>query len=381
MTLHLQTTAAPIIYADIINSQFNKSESHYVSLTDRLNNATKDVWLQSVVDDSMDVFRSNNPSLKKWSQLTFCRALSTTLDLIDIDVTLQRVLDIIHVCNLLEHFDPIKVMPICVYEDEHRPNRYVCWDGQHTAIILYIIANRILGIADLSKVEVPMVVYASNQKSDMRNCFITLNSSEGKKGLDHIDIVHQKIFGVRTDGSTNAEWRLTEQKYRYLENYKIFLTHDKFGDTKQPGAYSRLDEFIDHSYDQSVTEKFAKYFFKICRSGRPVQPKESWMLYDFFELCHRQKINVDDAYIKEVADALRITGTDFDSIMFYNRAKSSYQEWWRINKPNPDNSLLGISYNENRIGLTFLIEQLRKSLTKPLPKYNAFWDVDTKDLF
>lgn len=381
MTMHLQPVGLQT-YADKVNSQFNKSQSHYVSLESRLNHATIDAWANDSVNDSTYVFKKKYPSLTNWSQLTFCKALTTTLDLIDIDVTLQRMLDISHVCNILERFDPIKVMPICVYEDEDRPGRYVCWDSQHTAIVLYIIANRVLGITDMSNINVPMVIYASHQKSDMRNCFITLNG-EGKKSLDHIDIVHQKIFGVRTDGSKNPDWVLTEQKYQHLENYKIFLTHEKFGDIREPGAYSRLDEFIDTFYNQSVTENFAKYFYKVCNSNRPVQPKESWMLYDYFQYCFSQKIKVDNHYIKEVADSLKVVGNnDFDSIKFYNRAKESYKDWWLANKPTQEaQDLRGISINEKKVGMSFLISQIAKHSNIQVPKYDMHWDIPSTDLF
>ena len=272
-------------------------------------------------------------------------------------------------------------MPICVYQDPQRPGRYICWDSQHTAVVLYIIATRVFNMK-IDEIEIPIVVYASNQKADMRECFVTLNSPEGKKTLDHIDKIHQKIYGVRTDGNTRPDWVFVERKQQAMEENKIFLTHRKFGDENEGGAQSRMDEFIDEKYDLEVNQNFAKYFFKMCYATRPVQPKESWMMYEFFNLCQMSKIPVDDQYISGVVNSLKTAfNGDFDSIALYNRAKSSYQDWWMQNKPNPDGTILGISYSEYRIGLTFLIKQIAKNFNGPMPKYPPHWTIPARDLF
>lgn len=369
-------------HADIVNSQFHKSKSHYVSLPQRLKDTVGLAgWKQELLDDAKEYFKARFQSLKTWSSVTLCRSEMALLSLIEIDVTLQRLFDIEHACNIIDHFKNIMVMPICVYEDPDRPGKYVCWDGQHTALVLYIIACEILG-EDIDKVEVPIVIYPSTMKSEMRQCFIELNG-EGKKQLDNIDKVHQKIYGVRTDGSTNPEWVLIEQKQQAIEKHEIFLTHTKFGDTDQPGAYTRLDEFLDHHYDLSITEQFAKCFNKICNSSRPVQPKESWMLYEYFRLCKVSKITVDDAYIVALSRSLRIINNDFDATKLYSQARTSYQEWFRANKPNPDGTLWGISYSEYPIGLTFLIAQVKKNMPAgfAVPKYNSNWAPLASDLF
>jgi len=386
LSLMTNTTYNPItvpatFYADQVNAQFKKSQSHYVGLAQRLASYQIEAWQIAVLDDAIARFKQRHPKLKKWAELKFCKALSAAMDLIDIDITLQRVLDIVHVANILDNFEALMAMPICVYEDPIRPGKYICWDGQHTAITLFVIADRILNL-DISKIEMPIVVYASNQKSDMRKCFITLNGPEGKKSLDHIDKIHQKIYGVRTDGSTRPDWLLVEAKQQVMEQNKIFLTHRKFGNDDEGGAQSRMDEFIDDSYDLEVNENFAKCFFKTCYATRPVQPKESWMMYEFFKLCQSSKIDVDDQYISGVAHSLKTAfNGDFDSIKLYNRAKSSYQDWWMANKPNPDGTLLGISYSEYRIGLTFLIKQIAKNFNGKMPRYTPHWDIPAKDLF
>lgn len=373
----------PRTYADIVNSQFHKSKSHYVTLAERLNNAVDtDEWKKALLDDAKEYFKSRlNKHIKKWSDVVLCRSEMTLMSKIEIDVTLQRLFDIEHACNILDHFKNIMVMPICVYEDKTRPGKYICWDGQHTALVLYVIACEILG-EDVDNVQIPIVIYPSTMKSEMRECFINLNG-EGKKQLDNIDKVHQKIYGIRTDGSTNPEWVLIEEKQQALEQNGIFLTHTKFGDTDQPGAYTRLDEFLDNYYELSITQQFAKLFNKVCGSSRPVQPKESWMFYEYLRLCKVSKITVDDSYIVALAKSLRIHNNDFNASKLYDRAKLSYQEWFRQNKPNPDGTLWGITYSERPIGLTFLIAQIKKNMPDgfAVPHYNGNWKPLPSDLF
>lgn len=372
-------------YADTVNKQFNKSQSHYIDIAKRYHDSINSIdvdkdWKQSVIDDALVDFKESNLNVKDWDDLQFCRSLTANLSLIDIDITLQRLLDVIHCANIIHRFDQLLVMPICVYEDKNRPGRMVCWDGQHTAVSLYIIARYVFK-KNIDDIEVPIVVYNSNLKSDMRRCFIQLNG-DGKKRLDNIDIVHQKIFGVRTDNSKNTDWLEVERKQQALESNKIFLTHDKFGDSDKPGAYSRLNEFIDTDYPIEITQRFAKYFFKICYSSRPVQPKESWMMYKFFELCMEQRIDATDEYITGVANSLKKAfNGNFDSNILHSMAKYSYQEWYRLNKPNPDSTLLGITYSEYKYCMPFLIAQIGKNFNGRLPTVpNAGWTVPQTDL-
>jgi len=379
--LNLQITK-PRTYADEVNSQFHKNESHYITIPERLKETIeKDEWRETLINDAKELFKNRFNKIKNWAQFALCTAVIAPLSKIEIDTTLQRMFDIEHACNIIDHFKSIMVMPICVYEDPDRPGKYICWDGQHTAIVLYIIACEILG-EDIAKVNVPIVIYPSTMKSEMRECFINLNG-EGKKQLDHIDKVHQKIYGVRTDGSTKPEWVLIEQKQQALEANGIFLTHTKFGDTDKPGAYTRLDEFLDQGYTLEVTQYFAKCFNKICGANRPVQPKESWMLYEYFRLCLASNIKVTDSYINAVAKSLRIKNNDFDSTALYNRGKESYQEWFRDNKPTPDGTIWGITYNERYIGLTFLFAQVAKNMPDgmEIPKYRSQWPVKASELF
>lgn len=367
-------------YAETVNKQFYKSKSQYVSLDKRLTETiANNNYRKSVIGASVDEFIVRNPQFSKWEDFTFCRCEKTTLDKIVIDITLQRMLNIMHACGILDKFQQIRVMPISVYEDPLAPGKFVCWDGQHTAIVLLLIAAYSLKL-DLSKCEVPIVVYASSQKAEMRENFMELNG-DAKLPLDLIDYFHQMVFGVRTDGSNNALWKLVEEKQQALEQAGIFATHKKFGDTDMPGALSRLDELMDtKNYDVSITQHFCKYFSKICSANRPVQPKEVWMLYEYFRLCQQEGIAVNDAYIAGVATSLQLDHGDFNAIALADKAKASYQQWWLDNNISIDGSLRGITYPEYRMVMTFFIKQVAKGFKGNVPVGNPLWPVPAVDL-
>jgi hypothetical protein len=374
-------TATVLVYADTVNQQFYKSKSQYVDLASRLaHTVSNDSFRQQLVEASIEEFKVRNPKLSDWVDFKFCQSGTTTLDKIVIDITLQRMLNLIHATRIMDKFKQIRVMPISVYQDPLAPGKYVCWDGQHTAIVLYMIAAQTLGL-DIAKCEVPIVIYESSQKSEMRENFMELNGN-AKLPLDLIDYFHQMVFGVRTDNSTNASWVLVEAKQKALESAKMFATHTKFGDGDQPGALTRLDELMDvKNYDLSITQHFCKYFVAICQSGRPVQPKECWMLYEYFKMCQNEGIVVDDAYIRGIARSLRTAfNGDFNSIVLAAKAKTSYQQWWLDTNRSFDGTLRGISYPEYRMGLTFLTKQIAKNFSGVVPTGNPLWPVPAKDL-
>ena len=113
-------------YAESVNSQFYKSKSQYVSLRQRLVDTLNTKHRKQVVTASIEEFLNRNPQFSTWDDFTFCRCEKTTLDKIVIDITLQRMLDIMHACRIMDKFQQIRVMPISVYEDPLAPGKFVC---------------------------------------------------------------------------------------------------------------------------------------------------------------------------------------------------------------------------------------------------------------
>jgi hypothetical protein len=106
------------------------------------------------------------------------------------------------------------------------------------------------------------------------------------------------------------------------------------------------------------------------------------MLYEYFKLCELDPtIEVTDEYIRSVAKALKTTGFgDFDSSSLWDRAKSSYQDYYR-HTVRAGYDILGIRYPEYPLGNTFVIAQIAKAGIK-VPYYSeTLWNVDAADLF
>jgi len=367
-------------YADAANSRFHKSKSQYVTLPELIDMYAKSAFTLKDLHYSKDAFASKfKHAYKNWKDIQLCRAFPFPLSDLVIDITLQRALDINHLCNIVTNFNPYAVRPINVYEDTSMPGKYICYDGMHTATTLFIIAE-VLGFSNnLSQCIAPGAVSQSHEKSVIRHNFVYMNS-EGVKKLDGVDLFQQMVFGVRTDGSVFLNWSLAEKKQQLLEKAGIFVTNKKFGDTKKPGAFAALTQFLDDTYDLSITEQFCKYFVEICDSNRPVGTKESWLMYDFFYNCQKSNIKVTDTYIKKVADAMNAAcGGTYHPIKFYLYSKTAHENWYK-KYFSADKTLRGITRNENRIGAEYLNAVLAKYSNVKTPTLHNGWFVDPSDI-
>jgi len=209
------------IYADTVNSRYDKSQSHYVNVNQRITQTIAGkIYEQQIVSDGVAEFKRRNPNIQKWSDIALCKPGKTTLDKIVIDTTLQRVLDLMWALNILDEFNPVAVAPISVYEDKEMPGKYICWDGQHTSVALMLILSLVLGQKP-EECEIPINIFPSDSKGEMREMFIGHNSNF-KKPLEEYDFWEQMVYGVRTDGNQKPNWVEVEQKQQWIESAKMF---------------------------------------------------------------------------------------------------------------------------------------------------------------
>jgi len=375
--------------ADKVNSKYNHSASHFVTLQERLNEALRSAPVYvNTLTAMVNEYKRRHSNWLKFSDLNLCRAIQVSMDKILIDTTMQRSLNLRHILNILQYFRTTMVMAIQVYEDENKPGYYIAWDGQHTAIALYIILTKIFG-EQMAKTMVPVVVYNVKHKLEIRRNFILLNG-DAKEELDFIDKYIQMVFGVKVDKADDPEWVDTALKNDYLAAAGLFATHSKFGNEDQPGAFTLLaDTLMSKSVKTrkhpDVTRMFAQYW-SFSNQQRPVEPKEARQLYEYFNLCHEQNITVDDAYLLEFA---AFTKDNFDGDFspngpFWDKVKIAYEEWYK--KANPESyaesGLRGFS-SEMRTGIPFLIAQLKKSTKLKIPTFtpNNGFTVSGKDLW
>jgi len=382
-------------HAQKINSRYLTNQSHFITLQQRLNDALKFApvftpMLTAVVDE----FKRRHADWKKFTDLELCKAIMIPMDKILIDTTMQRSLNLRHVLKILQFFKSTMAMAIQVYEDESKPGYYIAWDGQHTAISLYIILTKVFG-EQTANALVPVVVYNVKHKLEIRRNFILLNG-DAKEELDFIDKYIQMVFGAKVDGADDDEWKDTALKNDYLSAAGLFATHNKFGDEDQPGAFTLLaDTLMSKSLKTrkhpEVTRMFAQYW-SFLNEDRPVEPKEARQLYEYFNLCYEQGIEVDDAYLLEfVAFTKQNFAADFSpNSPFWDKVQNAYKNWYRSANngstdvdANGDIIVRGFT-TEMRTGIPFLIAQLKKSTKLKVPKFvpnNGFTVVNKADLW
>jgi hypothetical protein len=280
--------------------------------------------LQSAIAE----FQRRNPKIKGTKDLKkqLAKAWTVKMSQVCIDDTMQRQLNIAWVLTLLNVFVSTKVIPVHVYQPDPDQELYLAWDGQHTLVLLWLICTQIFG-EDPETFEIPVNVYASHMKAEMRGSFIDLNSEEGKKMLDLFDKIEQMIYGVRTDGSQNPLWKFIEEKQQIVEARGLFLTSKKFGDDHMPGAISRMQEVNKLQLD-SLTW-LCDYLVAVGAQHRAVEEKEIVMMAYFFERCRLAKLNLTQKQVFEIATVTKNNwGADFShSSRFWARVSLAYTNW------------------------------------------------------
>jgi hypothetical protein len=342
--------------------------------------------MQQIIDlghnNAIAEFKRRNPNIKQWNQLMLAEAKSARMIDVQIDGTMQRELDIQWVLKIVNQFLATMVVPIQVYRDPTDPSKYIAWDGQHTLLALWVVAN-IVG-ADPATIEIPVNVYQSSLKAQMRGNFLSLNSAEGKKALEAIDHWIQQIYGVRLDGSTNPQWVATELKQKHLETNGLFATSKKFGDEDQVGAVSRLQEINKLSID--AVGHLARYLNNVISStaaGRPVDEKEMVMMAHYFHRAEMNGIKIDNQYVDDLsATTCALFNADFSPEgPFWLQVKTAYENW-HATQPVYNTGIVRCK-KEPLHGFPFLVAQLNKSFLHrvPMNDSNSGFYPDSNDLF
>lgn len=375
MNFTVNNAPAPVLaspsYATTKNSRFKNSASNILTLNDRWNATLKNLPLERRqlvtygLAQAKAEFRRRNPQLKKWKDLNLAQANSLIMASILIDSTMQRELDIFWVLNIVNQFVETMVEPIKVYQPS--ANCYVAWDCQHTIMALWIIAS-IMG-ENPEHIHVPAIIYQTSKKAEMRNNFISLNGGEGKKPLSAIDVWDQMVHGCRIDGSKKEKWLITERKQAIIENFDLFVTASKFGDENQPGAISRLQEL--NSLSVQAVEHLAEYLFYSTKQQRPAVEKEIVMMAHFFDRCRHDSIDVDSAYIRDLALTIDLLWDgDFrpKTGKFWKYARDSYTNWHSFYFKGLTNP----KFKKEPIhGFPYMIAQLKKSFKHPVPRSDS----------
>jgi len=395
------TSTAGIPYARQFNAKFSKNGNQYVNLKDRIDQRV--AGLPSAIQNSVrgnllaavKAWTRKFPQKKIMEDLDLCEASTATLSQILIDDTLQRQLDINWIVKILINWRDIQALPIMVYKPEGDEFDELCaknntkevwaaWDGQHTAVALYLIAVWGLGL-NPDEVIVPVTKYRTSTKAEMRLNFTKGNSAEGKNLLDEIDLFQQMVYGVRLDGVTDPIWVEAEQKQTALENADLFVTHRKFNDYDQPGAISRMKEI--NAFSVSVIRDFATYSkYTQVYGPRPVATMEMDIMCSWFDMARKGGIYYTEDEIQDLATHLQtLFNGDFSDIgPFWSQSRIAYSNWW-------DNYYSDPAYRPDKMvfkmlwstGGVFLFHQLKHTWAGRIPKLTITspFQPSKKDLF
>jgi hypothetical protein len=405
----LTTASAPAVilaasYASQVNSKYQNSASHFVNIKNRIDETiaalpyTKQLSARAAINNACTAYIKRFPNKTKFSDLDLCESLLLPMMDIMIDTTMQRMLILSWVTYIVANFRDVQAQPIQVYKIANKQiaadlgyypignDLYASWDAQHTLAALYIIAVLVFK-EDPATIMVPVVIYKVSCKADIRDNFVTGNSSAGKKLLDDIDLFQQQVYGVRIDGNNNPDWVEAEQKQQYVEQAGLFVTADKFGDTHMPGAISRMQE-IKH-YNSDIIRQFCLYAATVqSAAGRPVASQEIEIMCAWFDMARVQGLDYTDAEIVDMAQHIDLTfGADFhEASIFWDKARVAYTNWWNAyySQLPPAYVPSRMSFSKNwRNGGTFLYHQLLKTWPGRVPKLNIATSFvpDAKDLF
>lgn len=390
-------------YASKVNSKYRKDGSYFVDLKDRLNqtlesaNNTKKHSFLSAIKMACAVFERLHPTKTKMEDLALCESIMMPLSDLLIDVTMQRMLSLSWVIDIINNWRDVQCQPIQVYKVigndsslKYYPagerGLYASWDGQHTAMALYILCVYVFK-QDPGKVMVPVTIYKVETKADIRANFVKGNSSEGKKLLDAIDIFMQQVYGVRLDGAKNKEWEEAELKQQHLENAELFVTAEKFGDTHMPGAISRMQEI--NGYTSDIIRQFCLYATTVMpEGGRPIASQEIEIMCAWFDMAKKGGVEYTDEDIVSLAMHINtLFGADFqESSDFWIKARKSYENWWKKYWAGVDEEYrpAHMSFSKNwRNGGAFLWYQLKHTWNGSIPKLsiNTPFKPAEKDLY
>ena len=393
---------ANISYAAQRNAVYQNSSSNLVDLVQRLNDTVAAMpvqaqrnW-QSKLAKALATFKRNNPGLKSINDPKFrlCKSLMGKLKDIQIDTTMQREPNLQWIITIIENFRAYQAQPIQVYETA---NGMGAWDGQHTSLALYLISTQALGMR-FEDIEVPVNIYDIVSRGELRGNFInnntTVGKNAGKKPLDIIDIWQQMIYGVEVDGVTEDSWVAAHAKWKAISDAGMFLTADKFNDTDQPGAISRLNEIADDTNDVETVRQFAVYGkYVVDLQQRPINTKEIPIIMKLLGLCQAQDIKWDDATIEDLAQhCVDLFDANFDSKgPFWDVAHQAVlNSYNKANRGRPKKDWPDAPRNNKNVeqGIAFFWHQLQKSWVPTqgagfkFPKQPfSVYQPDAKDLF
>lgn len=371
-----------LTHAEERNARFNTNTSVFVSAKQRFDDYC------AFVPGSANQMRNAIKDFKKrfsnyiiWDQTSTLLVQAKTCKLKDIliDDTMNRPLNWKHVITILENFTPTRIMAVNVYEDPDAPGHFVAWDGQHTTLVLYVIAVLICG-KNIDDIEIPINISKATRKDEIRENFIEING-KAKLALSPLELFEQEIFGVNVDGSNRTDWQISFKKFEALRDAKLFLTSTDYRDEDKDGAITHVSSIVDNEVE--VIENFATYWkARSALENRRVESKELVHMIIMFKYVKDAKIIWSKENISQIVDIFwncfecNFSGTQYNN-PFWTKLAPSYDIWYQKVYGKVDKEYRPTKFEMTRGGthqetfaLKFMLSQLADSgFTGQLPTY------------
>jgi len=335
------------------NSRFQSDKDIFLTLWERY---------QAIIDEDPDiaeVFEAYGDEFKtRYPQYKTFKAMMKDMvglgdegrtvapDTLVINATIQREPDAQWLCELFGKFDPFFVNPIRTYKDNvDGEEQLIVWDGQHTALLLLIVARYGFGltIEDAQKFKMPTAIYPGKDVVKIRDRFIGFNDGSMSKELDKIDHYDQYVYAVRHNGSKNPWHERMEAIQTGLEENDMFFTHEKFGDNQMAGAISRPSEIFPKRIDKFSVSTLCNVFkyHALSNPDLSVEPLEIDNMSHIFRACEEQGIEVNEDYIQQFVDVLdKVTNNTWKHRQQSKNSKhkkvSDAYTSWRARQGNAD---------------------------------------------
>ena len=377
-------------YAQEYNNRFTPSHNVVVNIADRIEQTLalnpQRAFLEKQLEHALRGWRVRNKNLLANDCEMFFAQLQEAalagLGDIMINLQLQRIPSIEDITRYISRYNGFRVQPIKVYRCS-KTGKLVCWDGQHTVIMLWLIITRVLKL-NPAEVQIPVAISNCDDPAMMREALIGENSEEGSRMFDDVDLIDQYVYSVEFENSPDEKRQSVHNKYMALASRGMFIHNPRMFNSNYPGALTRTEEFMDPKYDDVVTDYFADWCVALNEAGRSFGGTEVDLMYSYFQACVNEGIDVDLDYIYDVAEVCkRVRGDDFDGAMFWNRCKNSYAAWFAKQvEENDELNMMQIRHEGNKRNkmLTMLCAMLESENIKH-PANPGAWAVPTEDLF
>jgi hypothetical protein len=248
-------------YAAVIKNR-NKSLSNSNNVYDPLVPRALAHYNENSIQKALQSLRERLQG-QKYEQHHFGRLELIPAEKIDINVDIQRLIEILHVGeNIIELFDPRIMQPVnVIYIKE--TGRYSAWEGQQssTAFVLMRYAGLIADdvLVQCKVVDDDLMVPGSTLVGEATGNFgFRCVNGDGRKAPDIYYTYRSMLNGVRLYNSTLKDDLQVNEIQKVLENNNTFPSMDKKvrNQKQQPGEISYVSGLMNISNHGSEDDTF-----------------------------------------------------------------------------------------------------------------------------